>query len=95
MSKEWVRPQNFEFSGSLYIRSTNIRFPVIAPVEKLLEGWHYYKNWKKIQRNLSLIAFSLQFTNPPESCNVLIYLFSNNNKRDEKNIEGWKIENQL
>ena len=65
------------------VRSNNNRFPVTAQVEKLVEGWHYYKNWKKINSTFHNIAFTLQFTNPPESCNVLIYLFSNNYKMAE------------
>ena len=46
------------------LRSGIIRFPVTAPVEKLLEGWHYYKKWKKIQRNLSLYCFSFTIYQP-------------------------------
>ena len=61
----------------------NNRLPVITVVEELVEGWHYYKNGEKINATFHYIAFSLQFTNPPESCNVLIYLFSNNDKMAE------------
>ena len=46
------------------LRSRIIRFPVTAPVEKLLEGWHYYKKWKKIQRNLSLYCFFFTIYQP-------------------------------
>ena len=47
---------------------------------------------KKFNATFHYIAFSLQFTNPPESCNVLIYLFSNNDKMAE--WKHWRIEDR-
>ena len=79
-----------------FLRSRIIRYPVTAPVEKLLEGWHYYKKWKKIQRNLSLYCFFFTIYQPSRVLQCFdLFFFQIMIKGLNENIEGSKIENQL